>query len=349
MSRFEVYESSYHMLQNELLYKRQGINNVRLACFECRERIKKLENRKFARVKAHKINPSSILPVRFHDNSVAESVKVVGIQQPLIVRPSPSCPGKYEIIDGGDRYETLDPEQIAYVDLRENATDLDVFKISEATSKRTQRSTYENAAFYAAYVGAVKKEAGEKGALARVAAETQISQSELSQYLSINKLFLKLDELDPESRFRKLKEMGINKLYELSELIDNPKLLDVARQIEEKADSLTLEGISTIVNDQLDNNPEELLETLFGDDESSKCPSHVFKEDDSFTARFREVLEKVLKIKEDLNASLQNVEMEKLPTTESTLNVLEKMLVSLRRLAYYSNKLSQVPGKPSEK
>lgn len=305
----------------------------------------KMISRKSMFVKVKNIHSSSIIPIRSHDFTFVESVRKVGIQQPLIVRPESGKSGEYELIDGRGRLYALDPDQEVWVEIRE-ATDAEVFRISDATTKYTQRSTAEKAAFYAAYVEAIKKETGEKGAQARVSDETQLDLCEISQYLAINELFVKLAQCDPESNFGNLKKMGINKLYELSKLSDHPELLKVARSIEEEADTITLESLGVIVKIRLPDNSKQLEDDILRDvDLSPQTPLNGTEGDAVLNTRFKTLSQKVLKKRDELTSVLQNVNMEKLPITESTLDLLEKMSVSLRRLTYYSKKLAEVLGK----
>lgn len=120
----------------------------------------------FTRAKAKNIHISSVLPPRTHASDIAESVKSAGSQQPLIVRSVEGHPDEYELVDGHGRLEAIDRERDVLVDVRSGLSDVDCFKVAEATSKRTQRTAYENARFYAAYVDTMKKAKGKKGARA---------------------------------------------------------------------------------------------------------------------------------------------------------------------------------------
>jgi hypothetical protein len=302
---------------------------------------------KFLRVKAKFIHPSLVIPPRSHEYGLVESVKAVGVQQPMIVRPLASKSGEYDVIDGDGRRDALDPEQEVWVDVRQ-VSDAEAFKISDSTSKTTRRNTYENAAFYDAYIKSVKTETGEKGALARVKKETQISESELSQYQTINKLFQKLFEaregLDEPFAFSKLETVGINKLYKLADLLENPGLLEAAREIEEKADTITLEGISAIVENLQPDNMERALAKIldFGDGTNSANVVSVNAEKGSLMeTRFKDLKEKITAMAEEANTTVQSLEMEKLPATESTISILGKMSVCFRRSLYYANKLKE--------
>lgn len=305
-----------------------------------------METRKYLLVKAKNIHPSSIIPPKNHEYGFVEAVKSAGVQQPLIVRPIASSPGEYELIDGRGRLDALEPEQEVWVEVRQ-VSDAEAFRISDATSKTTRRNTCESAEFYAKYIDSVKEETGEEGALAKVAAETQLSESELSQYSAINKLFLKLDEareFNGEADFPKLKSMGINKVYKLSELLENPRLIEIAREVEKKADKMTLESISAIVEDAQPNKYQEMVEEMvknLGEDNKSANATSVDAEKGSaMETRFKELKGRITAMAEKANTILQSLGKEKLPTQESTLTVLEKMSVCLRRVLYYAEKLN---------
>lgn len=291
------------------------------------------------RVKAKSIRPSSVIPRRHHDRRPSLSVKAIGIQQPLIVRSVASSPDGYELIDGDGRLKDLDPEEEVWVEVCQ-ATNSEVFKISEATSIRTEKTAYEQACFYAAYVETVAKEKGGKKAMSIVVKETQISESELSQYLKINELFLALKKLEPYTIFEKLEEMGINKLYELARLLDKPELIETARQVENDADNLTEEGISSIVHQIL----EKYVDRGFcaeADQDAGNTASNEANREAMLAARFKDVSGRVVQTREEMNAVLQNFDVDKLPTTELAIAMLEKMRVSFRRATFYCKKLQE--------
>jgi len=229
-----------------------------------------LENREFKWVPASKIHSSSILPPREYASEVAESVKSMGIQQALIVRLHPSKPGEYEIIDGRGRLDSVEGDQLVLVDIRPDAKDMDVFRISETTFKRRDRSVYETARFYAAWMHAFVRERGtEEGAQAILAQQANLSESAISQYLAINKTFEKLESVAPDEQFDALKHMGVNKLYSLCACADHPELLlEVAREVEAKGD-LSPEEITNIVDHKL-TGFDEVLKLL--DDAETATP-----------------------------------------------------------------------------
>jgi hypothetical protein len=297
----------------------------------------------FLEIKARDIVPSSILPLRKHSKEIRESVKSIGVQQPLIVRPSVRFPGKWELIDGRGRYETLDPEEYVVVEERADATDAEVFRISEATQKRSPRSANESALFYDDYVKAVAKETGEQGALTRVSREAQISPSQLSQYIAINELFTTLTTLKPDTRFDKLKSMGINSLYNLSRLTNKRDLLEVALVMEEKADQLTIEAIKEIVDNKLSEVPPE-LEELLGD-HLPAADTAALVDDSIFSTRSKALSEKLSRMVQQLHTILPQVETGALLQAESkspdTLKTLEKTSLALGRFLYCLRKLKR--------
>jgi hypothetical protein len=314
-----------------------------------------MEKRCYLLVKAKNIHPSSIIPSRNHDFALVQSVKSSGIQQPLIVRPVASKPGEYELMDGGGRHDALEPEQEVWVEVRQ-CSNSEAFRISNATSKSTRRNTRESAEFYAKYIDIVKEEIGDKGALARVAVETQLSESELSQYSAINKLFLELDkacEMRGEERFPKLETMGINKLYKLSELLNNPRLLEAAREVEKKADKITVEGICAIVAnaqpDEYAREVEKMAKNLDLDNGSVSAASVDAVNDPLAETRFKELKEKIAAMAEEAKKRINEfLGSEKLSSTETTLVLLEKMSVCFRRVVYYAEQI-QMQGDECQK
>lgn len=297
------------------------------------------KDRTFEIVKAKDIVPSSILPSRIHESQLAKSVKMVGIQQFPIVRRHPTLSGKFEDIDGRGRLGALDPEQEVCCDVREKATDADVFRISEATSKRTTRNAYENAFYYDAYVETVKKDTGEKGAVSRVAKEAQISESELSQYLAVKRLFDKLSTLNSELEFPKLKCMGINKLYVFSRLIDHPKFLETAQEIEQKADWLSVEGITELVEGVHRAEVDVIMRMIDLPVAPSLCIAQV-------QVKLNGGPERISKMMKELSLLLPQFESRILTqqkfTSPETAKVMEKVSVNLRRLLYCLRKLDKI-------
>lgn len=99
--------------------------------------------REFKWVYARNLHQSTILPQREHNPELTESVKKLGVQTPLIVRRIEVKPGEFEIIDGGLRKGELHGDDQVLVDVRSDVKDSELFRISEATFKRRDRSAYE--------------------------------------------------------------------------------------------------------------------------------------------------------------------------------------------------------------
>lgn len=196
--------------------------------------------REFKHVPAKDVVPCSFLPERTSSSDkILASMKEDGIQQPLIVRPHPTNPELYEIIDGRTRRSAYKDDDLICVDIRYGVDDAEVFRISNMTFQRQAQNTYDRARFLAKWLMALKPEYGPtRGTQAKIARHAHLSESEVSQYLSISKMFTKLEELrasSPEAatlNFDALKEQGVNKLYELSRLVDNEvELVNAANEL----------------------------------------------------------------------------------------------------------------------
>ena len=311
-----------------------------------------MTNRTFVRVKAKNIHVSPVLPPRTHASDIAESVKSFGSQQPLIVRPIKDRPDEYDVTDGHGRLEALDPEEEVLVDVRSDLSDVDVFRISEATSKRTQRTAYENAVFYAAYVDAVKKAKGKKGAVAAVAGEALIGESQLSQYLAISELFLKLEEKRPETKFDNLKTLGLNRLYELSKFRDDQRLEEIALEFEEKVNSLTAEGIKQLA--ETATHPPSTQETVMVDAHTESVSpvstSEPVKRENADATTFAAMPNRLAELVEELNGLLPQTNLQELCLTNAdspeALNAMQKMTISLRGFIFYLKKLKKAAKAP---
>jgi ParB/RepB/Spo0J family partition protein len=198
-------------------------------------------------VPARSIHPSSVLPSREHGEELSNSIQQVGIQVPIIVRCIAGKTDEYEVIDGAGRCEKLASDEQVLVDIRTDLRDSDVFKISNATFSRKERTPFEIARFLRAWQKTNEKEEATAGASQqKLATNVILSVSSLSQYLSIAELFEKLQEIAPKEQFVKLKTWSVNKLYKLSELTDDPRLLDLARFYEQKFETSIEEVISDV-------------------------------------------------------------------------------------------------------
>jgi flagellar motor switch/type III secretory pathway protein FliN len=150
------------------------------------------------------------------------------------------------------------------VDVRYDVEDSEVFKISEATFKRKPRNTYERALFYSSWVKTVEARHGSRGARTRVAQEAILSQAEVSQYLSIYKLFERLQSHSvSEKIFNALKNQSVNKLYALSNIENKNALLEVASKMAENP-KMSLEELNDLIEEQA--SPTRMLQELIEED-----------------------------------------------------------------------------------
>jgi ParB/RepB/Spo0J family partition protein len=218
-----------------------------------------LENLEFKLVPVGKIHPSLVLPSREYGPEVAASIERIGIQQPPIVRPLVGKSDEYEIIDGRGRFLSLKNDQKVLVDIRHDIKDSDVFRISEATFQRKDRSAYEKACFYDKWLKMLQKEKGEcDGLQIHFAKQANLSESAISQYLAICNAFEKLKSLSPNEEFNALKSWSVNKLYALSEIDEDPDFLETARELEKKGD-ISIEEMQHFLTERNFKQMEEIL------------------------------------------------------------------------------------------
>jgi len=220
------------------------------------------KRRKLAYVEANMLRSSRILPNRETSPELAESIRQDGILFPIIVRPSPHEDGVFEIIDGGLRYQSIQENQKVLVDIRFDLDDSEIFKLSEATFKRKRRTTFERAKFYDRWVKAVEAANGKRGAQTKTASKAGLSQAELSHYLSISRLFERLQSQKAQDRiFNALKNQAVNKLYALSKVNEQSALLEVAAKMAEEPD-MNLQNIRHLIDESssIDREIERTLE-----------------------------------------------------------------------------------------
>jgi ParB/RepB/Spo0J family partition protein len=240
-----------------------------------------MQDRKFKLVPAGKIHPSSLLPLREYGLELEMSVGRIGVQQPIIVRPLLGKSEEYEAIDGQGRLASLKDDQKILVDIRYNIKDSEVFRISEATFQRKDRSAYERALFYAEWVKTLKEEKGtDEGIQALIARETNLSESAISQYIAIYTLFSKLESLAPSEKFNALKTWSVNKLYKLSELAEDPNLPEIAEEFEKK-DEVSVEDIEQVVTEKVGSTNEikKILDSMGTDTQSDTSSADALKQD----------------------------------------------------------------------
>lgn len=258
-------------------------------------------DREFKLVPARKIQRIyAVLPRRHsYDDEILESMKKAGVQQPLIVRPLPSDPDEYEIIDGFMRRLAFEDDDLILVDVRYGIKDSDVFKISDITFKRKQRTTYERAEFFSRWVMVERKENGKKGAQARVAKETRLTEGEISQYLAIHRMFTELEGLPGSAaiNFDALNYQGINKLYELSRLIETPVFLTVAEQLAQNP-SMPVRELRHVVKEE--TSTEKMLLRLDNED-----PFETEKPEKTDYTEIFKLTQEILNIAEDTRKNLE--------------------------------------------
>lgn len=226
--------------------------------------LSKRVTRKLLYVDAKVIHPSSLLPKREFDAELVASIKRDHIQQPIIVRPSPRENDKYEIIDGHGRHESMQSNGRVLVDVRYGLNDEGVFRISEATFKRKPRTTYERAFFYSNWV---KTQPESQGAQKRVAKMANLSEAEISHYLSISRLFIRLGSYNIAlSIFNALKNQSVNKLYAVAKVKDKAGLLEIVAKIAEKPD-ITVKELKSLIEHR---NSMQAIKELLDDEEESE-------------------------------------------------------------------------------
>ena len=207
------------------------------------------ENRRFLWIRPRMLHPSKVLPKRNFSSELVESIRRDGVQQPIIVRPSQR--GMFEIVDGHLRHKSVQDDPKVLVDVRYSLEDTDVFLISEATFNRKPRNAYERALFYRDWVRAVEAKYGSRGAQAKVAKMADLSEAEVSHYLSISRLFARLQSQKTDEKiFNTLKKQSVNKLYALSKVGDGSVMLEVAAKMSENP-KLTLDEIEDAIEDQI--------------------------------------------------------------------------------------------------
>lgn len=228
------------------------------------------ENSRFAFVVAKNVHPSRILPTREFNPELAASIRRDGVQQPLIVRPLPGEKGTYEIIDGHLRHKSVQADRKVLVLIRYDVTDADVFKISEATFKRSQRNTYERAYFYRNWVETVAAKRGSLGSQKVVAEMAGLSQAEVSNYVSISRLFERLGMCNIAlAVFNALKSQSVNKLYALAKVEDQSATLVMAKMAE--VPNMSLKELKKVIEKQ--TSPMRAIERLVEEDDEEESES----------------------------------------------------------------------------
>jgi hypothetical protein len=105
---------------------------------------------------------------------------------------------------------------------------------------------------------------------------------------------------------------------------------------------MTIERLSAIVDSIAEKNT--LIEQIMGNDKQTSPILH-YQKGNAPNPKLAEMSGKIMKMKEKLDVTLQNIKIDNLPMAEPILDILGKMLVSFRRLTYYSKKLETAQGK----
>lgn len=303
-------------------------------------------NRKIEQVPARKLHLSNILPRRVcYNDDILESMKKDGVQQPLIIRPHPDIPGEYEIIDGSIRYWAFNPDDLVLVDVRYGIKDSEIFKISDRSFRRKQRITFERAEFFASWVKAESRAQGKRGAQARVAEKARLTESEISQYLAIHRMFTRLKELSAgtSETFDALKNQGINKLYELSRLTGTPAFLQVAVQLAENP-RMPVRELRRIVEEE--TSTEKVLHRLVKEDPFETEPPKAID-----YARVTRLTQGMQEIDKDARRSMAAFEREIKREPEKFLerDILKELQRFKRRFKRLQKDLARLPGRLAAK
>lgn len=231
-------------------------------------------------IKANHIHPSTILPKSRPSQEVINSVKRIGQQQPIIVRPYPQKLGDYEMIDGNSRFlgviggfksirfysDETAPD--VRVDVRYALSDSQIFRLYYSTKKKKRENTFERAVFFHQWLITKANELGtQEGAKTEVARElvedetsldsqrnpqlfamkVNSKRSLLSQYSKVYEVITKLEQKYPNEDFEFLKMLSVNKLYALSKRLDDMSVLKEIVDKIEKNPKMKLERIKDLL------------------------------------------------------------------------------------------------------
>lgn len=309
---------------------------------------------KFVILPANLIRPSSVLPKRAHGNEIKKSIKQMGVIQPLIVRAirDSNNPG-FELIDGHGRAEGLEPNELVSLKIVE-AKDSEVFQISNATFQRKNRTANEIAEFYEGWLQVIVKEKETKeGAQAELAKKANRTEGLISQYLAIRQLFEKLKTLSPNIAFSALKIWDLNRLYQLTKLQYNPKLLEIALELENKPET-HLEDLKSLVNNIQQAPMEPIISTDGSSPNAGQCEAAIAPDNmpKPTPKKLIDLLSKATKnlneVTPKLNGLMHEIETdtEKYSSTQ-TLFTVKHVLRLLKKLQKYTEMLTQTTSSKS--
>jgi ParB family chromosome partitioning protein len=288
-------------------------------------------------VRAGNVHRSTVLPPRAHGPEIAASVEEVGILQPLLVRSIPGKTDEFEVVDGDGRLLSVKDEQIeVLVDVIPCVKGSDVFRTSEATFQRTDRSAYEKCLFYAGWARELEKEMGKSdGVQASLARESGKSESAITQYIAIRALFAKLESLARGEEFNALKTWGVNKLFRLSQLVECERLLEIAREFEAKGEA-SIDEVKRVVSE---NRPISPALAALDDDQPETT-------NETQTKRVQKLVDDVNSLATETHQLLSTIAEELLQnvnefSTAEVLGVYDTVLNALKRLRKRAETLRQ--------
>jgi hypothetical protein len=315
----------------------------------------------FKTAPASSIHHSPIIPHREHGEDLMDTVKRLGVQQPLIVRSITGKPDEFEMIDGQGRLDALNEDEQVVIDVRHDLKDSEAFGVADATFHRKERTAFETSVFLSAWLRALEKEEGTvDGIQQQLATEANLSESSLSQYLSIANMFEKLRTITPKEQFSQLKTWSINKLYKLAELTEDDRLLNLVNYFEMKAD-VSVEEVQDSVNALV--HAEEMPQSLSEESNptSQNGVSGMYPQSPSTILHgeskklFLKNARKVGLLAEETNTSLNGLVQELVQNVDSfssgeLLQILTHILRTLKKLKKDSTNLKtkMIPYKPPE-
>lgn len=175
----------------------------------------------------------------------------------------------------------------------------------------------------------------------------------ISQYRAIRQLFEKLKTLAPNVAFSALKIWDLNRLYQLSKLFDNPKLLEIALELENKPET-RLEDLKSLVNDIQVATTEPTISTdgsdlKTGQSVAAKAHENLPKPTPKKLANLLSKATKNLnEVAPKLNGLIHEIETdtEKYSSTQ-TIATVKHVLRLLKKLQSYTEALTQTT-KPNQ-
>jgi len=153
--------------------------------------------------------------------------------------------------------------------------------------------------------------------------------------------------LAPDVAFSTLKKWDLNRLYQLSKLLDNPKLLEIAKELENKPETRVEDLKPSVKSIQLTpNEPPISIQVSYSETDqsiSAKAPENLPKPTPKKLASLLKKATQILnEIGPKLNGLMLGIETdtEKYSTTQTLTNV-RHVLRLLKKLQSYTEMLTQ--------